>query len=264
MVVNDWVKENFPERLRTLREAIGVSQEEMANKLGISRPTLTYYEAGKRLPDIQVFDEICQATGCAPEYLLGYQEEMNHRYADLTDRLNIDEETLSLLERHGYDDSLNAFLKISSFWHLVELVRQYAEISYKAPTERLDKSPQYIKFLCHERLDDLLLISIETFFGQLSDQEQQELKSKWEEWRKTTDDRLREELEMIEKIQAENRAQRISENQEDKKFLEDRTQEVSSQIKTDKFLRFQAKLNNWPAWQRYQEEVGEHDVPQAD
>jgi transcriptional regulator with XRE-family HTH domain len=44
------VAERFPDRLRELREAAGLSQGELAARAGISQPRITEYERGRRSP----------------------------------------------------------------------------------------------------------------------------------------------------------------------------------------------------------------------
>ena len=59
----------FQERLRELR---GSSlQDEFAAKIGISRTSLSYYENGNRIPDIDTLTRIHEVTGVSIYYLLG-------------------------------------------------------------------------------------------------------------------------------------------------------------------------------------------------
>ena len=41
----------FPSRLRELRKEKGVSQDQLANELGVSKSTIGLYETGDTLPD---------------------------------------------------------------------------------------------------------------------------------------------------------------------------------------------------------------------
>ena len=66
----------FPERLKSLRDAIGVSQTEFAAYMGISRASLSYYENGERIPDIKFLIDLHVKTGCSLYYLLGYTSAM--------------------------------------------------------------------------------------------------------------------------------------------------------------------------------------------
>ena len=70
------VRQDFPQRLRNLREASGLSQEAFAKALGVSRAAIGYYENGDRLPDISFLATIYERTGCNLKYLIGYADTM--------------------------------------------------------------------------------------------------------------------------------------------------------------------------------------------
>jgi transcriptional regulator with XRE-family HTH domain len=46
-----WLAE-FGERIRRRRDDLGIKQTELARQLGIARPTLANFEAGRRSPDL--------------------------------------------------------------------------------------------------------------------------------------------------------------------------------------------------------------------
>ncbi len=48
-----------------------MSQAEFADFLGISRPTVGFYENGDRIPDSAVFKQICEKCKCSSDWLLG-------------------------------------------------------------------------------------------------------------------------------------------------------------------------------------------------
>lgn len=49
---------SIPEFLRWLREETGLSREDMARRIGISRPFFTYIEQGKRRPSIETLEKL--------------------------------------------------------------------------------------------------------------------------------------------------------------------------------------------------------------
>lgn len=51
------------------------TQEEFAKFLGISRPTVGFYEAGQRLPDALVLRQIAEKCNVSADYLLGLTDE---------------------------------------------------------------------------------------------------------------------------------------------------------------------------------------------
>ena len=56
--------------LRKIRQAAGLTQEELAGKAGISREYVNYLERGKRSPTVTVFVKICRAVGEYPPDVL--------------------------------------------------------------------------------------------------------------------------------------------------------------------------------------------------
>lgn len=58
------------QRLREAREYVGLSQEEVATALGVSRPAITHIEAGTRKVDALELDKLSQLYGQTVQYLL--------------------------------------------------------------------------------------------------------------------------------------------------------------------------------------------------
>lgn len=65
------IKNCFQERLRELRKGKGFTMEKMADELGISSGSISNYENGQRLPDIEVAAKIADYFGVSIDYLLG-------------------------------------------------------------------------------------------------------------------------------------------------------------------------------------------------
>ena len=65
----------FAKRLKALREARGLSQSQLADAVGISRGSISYYENGERVPDIVVLAQIKDFFRVKLDYLLGYTNE---------------------------------------------------------------------------------------------------------------------------------------------------------------------------------------------
>lgn len=58
-------------RLKMLRLDAGLSQEEFAAKVGISRSCVANYETGKRRPDIETIRRIAEVYGIMTDVLIG-------------------------------------------------------------------------------------------------------------------------------------------------------------------------------------------------
>lgn len=78
----------FSDTLKRLRENAGLSQEELANALGISKSTVGMYEQGKRMPNTNtVLKSIATYFGVTIDYLVGYSSSAITD--DITDRFNL-------------------------------------------------------------------------------------------------------------------------------------------------------------------------------
>ncbi len=61
----------FPERLIVLREQNGMTRQQLADVLGISRASLEYYEKGQRTPDINMLYRLSEYFNISADYMLG-------------------------------------------------------------------------------------------------------------------------------------------------------------------------------------------------
>lgn len=64
------MERSLGERIRTLREAAGLTQNGLAEKTGVSRASISYYENNNRTPDAFAIRKIAGALGLSCDYLL--------------------------------------------------------------------------------------------------------------------------------------------------------------------------------------------------
>ena len=62
---------NFGQRLAELRSERGLTQEELANRLDISRSAIGMYERGEREPSFDLLDKLTDFFGVGIGYMLG-------------------------------------------------------------------------------------------------------------------------------------------------------------------------------------------------
>ena len=79
------------ENLRELRESIDVKQGAFAERMGVSRASLSAYELCSRTPDLSFINTVSLVTGCSVTYLLGQSSVMTDDYASLEEALGIDQ-----------------------------------------------------------------------------------------------------------------------------------------------------------------------------
>jgi transcriptional regulator with XRE-family HTH domain len=58
-------------RLEELRKQLGLSQNELAEKLNMTQQRISAYEKGKREPDINTITQLADFFGVSTDYLLG-------------------------------------------------------------------------------------------------------------------------------------------------------------------------------------------------
>jgi len=62
---------SFQSVLKSLRKSFGLTQDELANKLDVSRSTIGMYENGSREPDYETLEAIADFFNVDTDYLLG-------------------------------------------------------------------------------------------------------------------------------------------------------------------------------------------------
>ena len=67
----------FKDNLVELRKSHELSQEELADKIGVSRQTLSKYETGESLPDIEKCKLLADVFGVSIDDLLNYDSTSN-------------------------------------------------------------------------------------------------------------------------------------------------------------------------------------------
>ncbi|MBR5806823.1 MAG: helix-turn-helix transcriptional regulator [Oscillospiraceae bacterium] len=63
---------NFNEKLVALRKDAGMSQDALAEKLGVTRQAISKWELGTAMPETKSIVQIAQVFGVTTDYLLGY------------------------------------------------------------------------------------------------------------------------------------------------------------------------------------------------
>lgn len=63
-------------KLEEMRKRAGLTQKELAEKIGVTQQTIWYYENGQRDMKSSVIIELCKALGCSVSDLLGIPEDI--------------------------------------------------------------------------------------------------------------------------------------------------------------------------------------------
>lgn len=95
------------ERLKNLRKSMGFTQDELAERLSISRSSLSLYEIDKRDPDSDTFNKIADFFQVSLDYLNGRTDEpvpINMTYEELYEQYPAVPEYYNDMPRDDDDD----------------------------------------------------------------------------------------------------------------------------------------------------------------
>lgn len=62
---------DFGERIRNLRKQLGISQEQLGERLGVTKSMVSSYETSMRMPSYTVLVKIAKLFHVSTDYLLG-------------------------------------------------------------------------------------------------------------------------------------------------------------------------------------------------
>lgn len=89
MKINNNSEKTFGEKLKSARTDAGLTQEQLAVKLMVSRQAITKWEAGKGMPDIENLKALSQLLGVSIDYLLDNKEQLD--LSVTREKINLDE-----------------------------------------------------------------------------------------------------------------------------------------------------------------------------
>jgi len=89
---------NYGERIASLREKLSMTQEDLSNKLGISRASLSHYENNRRAPDYETIVKIANLFHVSIDYLIGRTEDphmvLDEEVREFVDSLELSDEKI--------------------------------------------------------------------------------------------------------------------------------------------------------------------------
>ncbi len=65
---------NFQERLRNARNEKGMTQKNLASKLGVTEQAVSKWERGGSYPDVAMLDQIANVLDCSLDYLFQFEK----------------------------------------------------------------------------------------------------------------------------------------------------------------------------------------------
>ncbi len=126
----------FGERLKSLREEKGFTQQDIANILGVGRATIAGYETKGKQPDYEKLMKLAEFFNCSIDYLLGRTNQRNPKKLELLTEFKTPEEAMKfILEQNvimgfgGFDINKMDDDEVVEFAN--ELLNQLRILSYK-------------------------------------------------------------------------------------------------------------------------------------
>lgn len=98
------------ERIRELRKKKGLTQQELANMINLTKVSISCYESGTRTPNLETFTDLVDALDTTPDYLLGRDKllvsESNEDY-----KIYVSKEELDILKELNKNKEIINFLR---------------------------------------------------------------------------------------------------------------------------------------------------------
>jgi len=151
--------EELARRLREIRTEMGLSQVDMAKKLGVSRGALCYYENGQRTPDIAFLCALHELSGCSMEYLTGMSEAKEGGNIELSKETGLNDEALRFMRNNApYVNALVAaaptnFSEVITSAAIYALGGAYPNLLYREDEKSIQREWEYSLYII-SRLED--------------------------------------------------------------------------------------------------------------
>ena len=101
-------KNEFGNRLRKRRLAAGfLRQQDLADAIGVTTASISYYESGTRMPDAESLAKITQVLDCTADYLTQREDAPTHTLADIVEATGLSHEAIAKLVSAEKDPPLS-------------------------------------------------------------------------------------------------------------------------------------------------------------
>ncbi|MGY3666102.1 MAG: helix-turn-helix domain-containing protein [Roseburia sp. 1XD42-69] len=92
----------FAEKLKSLRKSQKLTQQELADRLGVAKSVVSYYESGDRFPSYDVLVKIAHRFHVTTDYLLDVDKIKTLNVSNLTDKqIGVITEMIELLQEQN-------------------------------------------------------------------------------------------------------------------------------------------------------------------
>lgn len=116
----------FSKRLRALRESQNLTQVELAEKLGVSRGSISFYENGDRIPDMLFLRRASCYFCVSIDYLAGVTDHKLPDYEAVGFVFELSDTSIDFLKENG--DTLDSFLSHPQASEIINTARAFLSI----------------------------------------------------------------------------------------------------------------------------------------
>ena len=205
-----YVTDKFSKRLKEIRETAGLTQEQLANELNVSRGAISYYEKGSRTPDIEFLDSLSEYFDLPFDFLMGYTDNVKEVHRNMYEFYGLTDGACEELDRNPEIGHLiSTILESEDFFPLKRLLQGYIKNYNTFNYNQLG----YISFLITDVLSKIIRDSLRVLLDmQLTPEERSSLELEVENTEKR--------LEELEKLLKEQQAQIEKRIESDIKIME--------------------------------------------
>lgn len=144
------MNEYFSLRLKHLREKHGLSQAELADKIGVSRGSISFYENNSRVPDIDVLCSLCDFFSVSSDYLLGRSDQVIPSYSSASALLGTGQNSLTPATKQSCAEFQSAFQQL--YDTTTNIDEKYFPTTVECATELIDILTAIIKIFSNYKL----------------------------------------------------------------------------------------------------------------
>lgn len=102
-------------RIKIQRENLKMTQEVLANRIGVARQTLAKWEINRGYPDLEILTKLCEVFDCDSGYLLGEYDYKKKDTADIGRLTGLSEDAVTALREYKDSGFAECVLAVLSY-----------------------------------------------------------------------------------------------------------------------------------------------------
>jgi len=131
------MKESFGERFGRLRKQKGLTQEELAQKIGLSGQAVSKWENDASMPDVSLLVELSEILGVSLDELLGKEQNLP-KVVPLEERKNVNDMVLRIRVDSAEGDKITVNLPMGLVKAGIKLGMKIPQVTGNASLEGID------------------------------------------------------------------------------------------------------------------------------